>query len=65
MGGSEAREEGDREYRRGAPAWAIVAGSDTEQSMTSNDSRPSTCGAGIVGSAEENEAEQQRRAAWA
>ena len=33
--------------------------------MTSNDSKPSTCGAGIVGSAERNEEEQQCKAAWA
>ena len=33
--------------------------------MASGESRPSTCGAGSVGSAEGNEVEQQRKAAWA
>ena len=66
VGGNAAREEGDNEYRRTPPARAIVVGSDREQSVTSNDSRPSTCGAGCVGSAEGNDVEQQRMAvlAW-
>ena len=56
--GGEAREESDKEYGKGPPTQAIVVGSDREQSVTSNDSRPSTCGAGGVGSAEGDAAEQ-------
>ena len=63
--GSAARGEGHNGYGRGAPARAIVVGSNREQSLTSNDSRPSTCGAESVGSAEGTNLEQQRKAAWA
>ena len=65
VGGSEAREEGNKEYRRQTPARAIMVGSNREQSVTSNDSRPATCGTGSVGSAEGNDTEQQCRAARA
>ena len=65
MQASAAGEGGNNEYGRGAPARAIVVGSDREQSVTSNDSRPSTCGARSVGGAEGNNLEQQGKAAWA
>ena len=60
--GRGVREETKRvEYGRGVPSRATPAGQGREQSVTSNDSRPSTCGAGSV---EGDEAEQKRRAAW-
>ena len=62
--GSAAGEGGDHENGRGAATRAI-AGSDREQSVASNDSRPSTCGAASVRSAEGNDVEQQRKAARA
>ena len=65
VGGRAAREEGDNEYRRRPPVRAIVVGSDREQSVTSNNSGPSTCGAGSVRTAEGNDVEQQPKAAWA
>ena len=65
VGGTAAREEGDNEYGRGAPARAIVVGSDREQSPTLNNSRPLTCGAGSVGIAAGSDVEQPRKAAWA
>ena len=65
VGGSETREESNKEYGRQTPARAIVVGSNREQSVTSNDGRPATCGAESVGSADGNDAEQQCRAARA
>ena len=62
--GSAAGERGDEDKCRGAPARANV-GSERGHSVTSSDSRPSTCGAGSVWSTEGNVVEQQRRAAWA
>ena len=61
---SAAGEGGNDEKGRGAPTRSIV-GSNIEQSVTYNDSTPSTYGAGRVGSTEENDVEQQRKAAWA
>ena len=55
--GSTAK-EGDREgICRAAPARANV-GSERGHSVTSGNSRPSTCGPQSVGSTEENEVEQ-------
>ena len=65
VGGSAAGERGDNEYGRGAPARAIVVGTDREQSVASEDSRPFTCGVGSVWSAEGNNLEQQHKAVWA
>ena len=59
---STAREGDGEGICRGAPARASV-GSGRGHSVTSSDSRPSTCGAGSVGSTEGNEMEQQRKAA--
>ena len=61
---SSARDGDGEEICRGPPARASV-GNDRGHSVTSSDSRPSTCGAGSVGSTEWNEMEQQRKAAWA
>ena len=65
VGGSAAREEGDDEYGSGAPARTILVASHRGQGVMSNDSMPSMCGAGSVESAEGNDSEQQRKAAWA
>ena len=62
--GSTAREEDREGICRAAPAKASV-GSERGHSVTSSDSRPSTCGAGSVGSTEGNGMEQQRKAACA
>ena len=62
--GSTAREGDKEDVCRGAPARANV-GSEGGHSVTSGDSRPSTCCAGSVGSTEGNGSEQQRKAAWA
>ena len=60
--------EGDREgLCRGVQA-RVSVGSEGGHSVAYSESRPSTCGAGSVGSTEGkkgNEAEQQRKAAWA
>ena len=63
--GSAAGEGGDQDQGRGKPVRTIV-GSNRGQSVASNDGRPSTCGAGSVGSTEGNDVEQQRKAvgAW-
>ena len=65
VGAGEAREEGNKEDGRWAPARAVGVDSDREQYVASSDSRPSRCGVGSVGSAAENDAEQKHRAAWA
>ena len=43
----------------------VGAGGKRGHSVASGDSRPSTCGAGSVGSTAGNKEEQQRKAAWA
>ena len=62
--GGTAGEGGEEDKFRGAPA-RVNVGSERGHSVTSSDSRPSTCGVGSVGSTEGNEVEQQRKAAWA
>ena len=64
VGGSAASKRGNKKYGRRAPARGILVGSNREQSVASNNSRPSTCGVGSVGGAESNDVEQQRKAAW-
>ena len=62
--GSTAREEG-REGSGGGAQVRVGVGSERGHSVASGESRPSTCGAGSVGSTEGNEVGQQRKAAWA
>ena len=61
---STAREGEGEGLCRGAQARVSVR-SEKGHSVASGESRPSTCGAGSVGSTEGNEVEQQRKAAWA
>ena len=61
---STAREGDGEGLCRGAQA-RVSVGSERGRSEASSESRPSTCGAGSVGSTEGNEVKQQRKAAWA
>ena len=61
---STARGAEGEGLRRGAQAAASV-GCERGHSAASGEIRPSTSGAGSVGSTEGNEVEQQRKAAWA
>ena len=61
---STAREGDGEGLPRGVQARASME-NERGRSVASSESRPSTCGAGSVGSTEGNEVEQQRKAAWA
>ena len=62
--GSTTGEAGRAGSGRGAQI-RVGEGGERGHSVASGESRPSTCGAGSVGSTAGNEEEQQRRAAWA
>ena len=62
--GSTAR-EAERAGRGGGAQVRVGVGGARGHSVASSESRPSTCGAGSVGSKEGNQVEQQRKAAWA
>ena len=58
-------QEAEGEASCGGAKVRVSVGSERGHSVASGGSRPSTCGAGSVGSTEGNEVEQQRKAAWA
>ena len=62
--GSTTREAGTAGSGGGAQV-SMGEGGERGHSVASGESRPSTCGAGSVGSTAGNEVEQQRKAAWA
>ena len=62
--GSTTREAG-RAGSGGGAQVRVGEGGERGHSVASGESRPSTCGAGSVGSTAGNELEQQRKAAWA
>ena len=62
--GGTAR-QAERAGSGGGAQVRVGVGGERGHSVASGESRPSTCGAGSLGSTEGNEVEQQRKAAWA